>query len=145
MGGAYDEKLAALAGLFKALMAAPLKPLNRGHLPQTQALYVLYQDDEPISVGSPPYLDEKQLQPFVRIGVSIAIGNMPGSKRATRDESRTAKVLHARWIEVEDPLMRLMLETYAGQSLGVSVSNPKLIEAMMKPPQMAPASRDQMV
>ena len=145
MGGAYAEKLAALPALYKALMAAPLKPLNRGHLPHTEALYVLYQADEPIRVGSPPYLDEKQLQPFVRIGVSVAIGNMPGSRRATRDEDRTAKVLHARWIEVEDPLMRLMLETYAGQSLGVSVSNPKLIEAMLKPAQKAQDPQDQMV
>lgn len=140
MGGVDPQKLAALPGLYKTLMASPLKPLNRGHLPVVDALYVLYQGNEPVSVGCPPHLDENQLRTSVRIGVSMTLGPSAPSLPPTRpDKARTARVLHARWIALDDPLMRLLLETYIGQMLGVSVSNPRLIEAMLNPPRPAPS------
>lgn len=132
MGGVDPDKLAALPGLYKALMGAPLVPMLRGFLPERAAVYVLYEHGHPFRVGSPPHLDENLLRASVRIEVSIFVGSRaPGP--LPRDPHRFSRVLHARWIKVDDPLMRLMLETYVGQALGVTVSDPRLIEAMLKP------------
>ena len=135
MGGVDPNQLSELPQLYKQLMAKPLAPLNRGHLPDPHALYILYQSNEPVSVGSPPHLNEQELlTSSVRIGVRIEIGNVPMSDNRKRDEfaQRTKNVLQARWLSVSDPKQRLMFEVFVSQMLGVSVTHPRLINAIMK-------------
>ena len=132
MGSVDPQNLAALPGLFRALMAAPLRPLNRGFLPDPDALYILYQDQEPVRVGSPPHIDETALRSSVRARVSIQIGHNP--LPAAPPRTRADGVVQARWLRLESPLLRLMLETYVGQKLGLSVSHPRLIAALSQAP-----------
>lgn len=128
MGGVDPDKLAALPRLFRTLMQAPLMPLLRGFLPESDAVYLLYEQDEPVRVGSPPHIDESLLRSSVRIQVSLSTGT--GTPAPSHDPGRFNRVLHARWIKLDDPMMRLMLEIYASQSLGVAISHPRVIEAL---------------
>jgi len=131
VGGVDPDKLAALPRLFRTLMQAPLMPLLRGFLPENDAVYLLYEQDEPVRVGSPPHIDESLLRSSVRIQVSLSTGT--GTPAPSHDPGRFNRVLHARWIKLDDPMMRLMLEVYASQFLGVAVSNPRLIDTLMSP------------
>ena len=69
----HDQRLAAVPDLFRRLMARPLEPLTRARLPASGAVYVFYQEDEPIHVGSPPHLEERMLAPSLRLSLAARV------------------------------------------------------------------------
>ncbi|WEK57043.1 MAG: hypothetical protein P0Y52_10885 [Candidatus Brevundimonas phytovorans] len=129
----HDQRLAAVPDLYRRLMAQPLRPLTRARLPAAGAVYVFYQEDEPVHVGSPPYLEERRmLAPSLRVSLAARVeepggGGVPRvsiSEPAPRPGHR--KPIEARWLPLTDDRDRLLLELYAAQTLGVSVSHPKV-------------------
>ena len=69
----HDQRLAAVPELYRRLMAQPLKALTRARLPASGAVYVFYQEDEPIHVGSPPHLEEQMLAPSLRLALAARV------------------------------------------------------------------------
>ena len=128
----HDQRLAAVPDLFRRLMARPLQPLTRARLPAAGAVYVFYQEDEPIHVGSPPHLEERLLAPSLRVALAARVrapgdGGAPKvsiSEPAPRPGRR--KPIEARWLPLPDDRDRMLLELYAAQTLGLSVSHPKV-------------------
>jgi len=127
----HQQRLATVPDLFRRLMARPLEPLTRARLPAAGAVYVFYQEDEPIHVGSPPHLEERLLAPSLRLALAARV-HQPGhgvplisvSEPAPRPGRR--QPIQARWLNVPDGHDRLLLELYAAQTLGLSVSHPKV-------------------
>lgn len=128
----HDQRLAAVPDLFRRLMARPLEPLTRARWPASGAVYVFYQGDEPIHVGSPPHLEERMLAPSLRLSLAARV-QKPGDGGAPRvsvsepsPRPGRAKPIEARWLPLTDDQDRLLLELYAAQTLGLSVSHPKV-------------------
>ena len=127
----HDQRLAAVPDLYRRLMAQPLYPLTRARLPASGAVYVFYQEDEPIHVGSPPHLEEGMLAPSLRVALAARVHKLGhGVPRISVSEpaprSGRRKPIEARWLSVPDGHDRLLLELYAAQTLGLSVSHPKV-------------------
>ncbi|MFK0300019.1 hypothetical protein ACIQTU_12470 [Brevundimonas sp. NPDC090276] len=127
----HDQRLAAVPDLYRRLMAQPLKALTRARLPASGAIYVFYQEDEPIHVGSPPHLEERMLAPSLRLALAARVQKPShGAPRISVSEPAPppgrCKPIQARWLSVPDGHDRLLLELYAAQSLGLSVSHPKV-------------------
>lgn len=129
----HNQRLAAVPDLFRRLMAQPLEPLTRARLPAPGAVYVFYQDDEPIHVGSPPHLEERRmLAPSLRLSLAARVQKPVGggSTRISINEASPRpghrKPIEARWLPLTDDQDRLLLELYAAQTLGLSVSHPKV-------------------
>ncbi|MGH7020516.1 MAG: hypothetical protein ACREEY_11575 [Brevundimonas sp.] len=127
----HDQRLAAVPDLYRRLMAQPLYPLTRARLPASGAVYVFYQEDEPIHVGSPPHLEEGMLAPSLRVALaaqvhkpSNGIPRIRLSEPTPREGRR--RPIQARWLTVPDGRDRLLLELYVAQTLGLSVSHPKV-------------------
>ena len=129
----YHQRLTAVPDLFRRLMAQPLESLTRARLPARGAVYVFYQDEEPIHVGSPPHLEERRmLAPSVRLSLAARVHRPVGggvsrisvSEPSPRPGRR--KPIKARWLPLPDDQDRLLLELYAAQTLGLSVSHPKV-------------------
>jgi len=128
----HDQRLAAVPELYRRLMAQPLKALTRARLPASGAVYVFYQEDEPIHVGSPPHLEEGLLAPSLRVALAARVqalgdGGAPKvsiSEPAPRPGRRNP--IEARWLPLPDDRDRMLLELYAAQTLGLSVSHPKV-------------------
>ena len=136
---AATERLAALPRLFRDLMDQPLKPLTRARLPSKSALYVFYQDDEPVSVGSPPHIPERRmLGSSVRLSLSASGRREAGADRvdmqvgALRGDfpGERRRPIAARWLALDDDEHRLMLEFYVALSLGLSTSHPRMGAAL---------------
>lgn len=128
MTDAADAKLTTLPELFRDLMAQPLRPLTRARLPDRAAVYVFYQDDEPVHVGSPPHVEAvRLLSPSVRLAVSMTAGHdaTPKVETPAAPQGRRPPIA-ARWLRLPDDEDRLLLELYAAQSLGLSVSHPRI-------------------
>lgn len=136
----HKEKLSALPDMFRNLMEQPLRPLTRARLPQRGAVYLFYLDDEPIHVGSPPHLEEvRLLAPSVRLSQTVSARRPAGGDRlvvAVHPETlpgglRTGRTpLSARWLSLPDPEDRMLLEVFAAQTLGLSVSHPRVRQAL---------------
>ncbi|HEY1072799.1 hypothetical protein [Brevundimonas sp.] len=128
----HHQRLAAVPGLFRRLMAQPLEPLTRARLPARGAVYVFYEGDEPIHVGSPPYLEERMLAPSLRLSLAARVQKPigGGAPRISVSESSPRpgrrKPIKARWLPLADDQDRLLLELYAAQTLGLSVSHPRV-------------------
>ncbi|MHC3126945.1 hypothetical protein OB03_06365 [Brevundimonas sp. GN22] len=130
------DRLSALPGLYKQLMAQPRMPVVRGFLPETDALYVFYVQDEPVLTGAPPHLDEASLlYPSFRASISIQLvraASLADSvfsnfrRRAVPFAPLARQPVEARWLRVENDDDRLMLEIFVSQKLGLSVSHPKV-------------------
>lgn len=127
----HQQRLATVPDLFRRLMARPLEPLTRARLPAAGAVYVFYQEDEPIHVGSPPHLEERLLAPSLRLALAARVHQrghgvplISVSEPAPRPGRR--QPIQARWLHVQDGHDRLLLELYAAQTLGLSVSHPKV-------------------
>lgn len=130
----HEEKLSALPDMFRSLLDQPLRPLTRARLPQRGAVYLFYLEDEPIHVGSPPHLEEvRMLAPSVRLALKVAGRRPAGSDRMIMalqpspepGEARTRRTpLSARWLALPDADDRMLLEIYAAQTLGLSMSHP---------------------
>ena len=120
--------------LYRRLMARPLEPLTRARLPAAGAVYVFYQEDEPIHVGSPPHLEEQRmLAPSLRLSLAVRTQGMADGRRAPwisvsqpPPHAHRRKPIEARWLSLADDQDRLLLELYAAQTLGLSVSHPKV-------------------
>ena len=128
----HDQRLATVPDLFRRLMARPLEPLTRARWPAPGAVYVFYQEDEPIHVGSPPHLEERMLAPSLRLSLAARVQKPSdgGAPRVSVSEPSPrpgrAKPIEARWLPLTDDQDRLLLELYAAQTLGLSVSHPKV-------------------
>jgi hypothetical protein len=127
----HDQRLAAVPELYHRLMAQPLKALTRARLPASGAVYVFYQEDEPIHVGSPPHLEEQMLAPSLRLSLAARMHRpshgairVSVSEPAPRPGRRPP--IKARWLTLPNDHDRLLLELYAAQTLGLSVSHPKV-------------------
>ena len=127
----HEQRLATVPDLFRRLMARPLQSLTRARLPASEAVYVFYQEDEPIHVGSPPHLEERLLAPSLRLALAArvhqtghGVPRISVSEPAPRPGRR--QPIQARWLSVPDGHDRLLLELYAAQTLGLSVSHPKV-------------------
>jgi len=127
----HHQRLAAVPELYRRLMAQPLKALTRARLPESGAVYVFYQEGEPIHVGSPPHLEERMLAPSLRLALAAQVHKPShGAPRISVSEPSPRpgrrKPIKARWLSVPDGHDRLLLELYAAQTLGLSVSHPKV-------------------
>jgi hypothetical protein len=81
----HDRRLSAVPELYRRLMAQPLEPLTRARLPAHGAVYVFYQDDEPIHVGSPPHLEERRmLAPSLRLALAARVQKSGAGDAAPR-------------------------------------------------------------
>lgn len=113
-------------------MAQPLHPLTRARLPAPGAVYVLYRDNEPVHVGSPPHLEEGMLASSLRLSLSARMQRPGGggaariTLRKTQPRTGRRKPIEARWLALDDDQDRFLLELYAAQSLGLSVSHPRV-------------------
>lgn len=128
----HAQRLATVPELFRRLMAQPLHPLTRARLPAPRAVYVFYRENEPVHVGSPPHLEEGMLAPSLRLSLSARM-HRPGGGGAARitisevpPRSGRRKPIEARWLALDDDQDRFLLELYAAQSLGLSVSHPRV-------------------
>jgi hypothetical protein len=140
--GRATDRLAALPRLFRDLMDRPLEPLTRARLPARSAVYVFYQGDEPVSVGSPPHVEERRiLGSSVRLSLAASgrIEAGDGRLRMNVGPLRAAfpgerrRPIAARWLPLEDDEERLLLELYVAQSLGLSTSHPRIRGALNAP------------
>ncbi|MNS53774.1 hypothetical protein D3C72_865410 [compost metagenome] len=128
----YELRLASVPDLFRRLMDQPLEPLTRARLPAPDAVYVFYLEGEPVHVGSPPHLEERMLAPSLRLSLAAHMHSPIGGGGAQITLGRSAarpnrrKPIMARWLPVTDEHDRLLLELYAAQTLGLSVSHPKV-------------------
>ena len=134
----HGQRLAAVPDLFRRLMDRPLEPLTRARLPASGAVYVFYQEDEPIHVGSPPHLEERMLAPSLRLSLAARVQKPVGGgpSRISLGESsprlERRKPIKARWLPLPDDQDRLLLELYAAQTLGLSVSHPKVRAELLR-------------
>lgn len=111
--------------LLRRLLDQPLRPLTKARLPERDALYLLYHDAEPILVGSPPHIDEvRTLSPSVRLTQTLSMHGLGAPDVSTRDHAPPP--MAARWLRLDDEEDRVMLELYTAQSLGLSVSHPRI-------------------
>ena len=111
--------------LLQRLLGQPLLPLTKARLPDTEALYLFYHDEEPILVGSPPHIDEvRTLSPSVRLAQTVSPCGLGLADVSTRDHAPPP--MTARWLRLNDEEDRVMLELYAAQALGLSVSHPRI-------------------
>ena len=118
-----------LPQLFRQLMQVPLQPLRHGTLPDAEALYVFYYDQDPISVGSVPHIDQTRLLwPSVRLGLRLQPGQSPVTEAPP--SIRQQQILQARWLKLIDAEDRKLLELFAAQSLGLSITHPELIAGL---------------
>lgn len=131
--GSTGDRLSAMPTLFRDLMDQPLKPLTRARLPARSAVYLFYMEDEPIHVGSPPHIEAlRVLGSSVRLSLSIRAHREPGQDRlrmsvgSVKTPARSAPPVSARWLDVADTDDRMLLELYAAQALGLSVSHPRI-------------------
>ena len=129
----HDQRLAAVPDLFRRLMGQPLEPLTRARLPTHGAVYVFYQENEPILVGSPPHLEERRmLAPSLRLSLAARLRRPVGggapriSLSEPSPQPLRRKPIEARWLPLPDDPDRLLLELYTAQTLGLSVSHPKV-------------------
>ena len=128
----HDQRLAAVPDLFRRLMARPLEPLTRARLPASGAVYVFYQEDQPIHVGSPPHLEERMLAPSLRLSLAARVKRQGSGEASLVSVSASSppeaprKPIKARWLPLADDQDRLLLELYAAQTLGLSVSHPRV-------------------
>ncbi len=128
----YELRLANVPDLFRRLMGQPLEPLTRARLPTPDAVYVLYQEGEPVHVGSPPHLEERMLAPSLRLSLAAHMHRPVGGGAPRISLSRSSpppirrNPVMARWLPVADEHDRLLLELYAAQSLGLSISHPRI-------------------
>lgn len=117
-------------------MQVPVVPLRHGALPVREALYVFYLAGEPISVGSPPHVNQLDLLgPSVRLGLAFGLGH--GPILDVVPDTRAQQILHSRWMRVADAEERKLLELYTAQYLGLSINHPALKSAPMRPMQAA--------
>ena len=131
-----EHQLDNLPRLFKQLMQGPVVPLRHGALPVTEALYVFYLEGEPISVGSPPHINQIDLLgPSVRLG--LAFNRCHGPILDRFPQTRPQLIIHGRWLRVEDTEERKLLELFTAQYLGLSITHPDLKSAPMSPMQAA--------
>jgi hypothetical protein len=112
-------------------MARPLESLTRARLPASEAVYVFYQEGEPVHVGSPPHLEEQMLAPSLRLALTVRVHRpSQGAPRISVSEPAPRPgrrpPIKARWLSVPDGDDRLLLELYAAQTLGLSVSHPRV-------------------
>ena len=133
----HEQRLATVPDLFRRLMARPLQSLTRARLPASEAVYVFYQEDEPIHVGSPPHLEEQMLAPSLRLALAAQVHKPShGAARISVSEPPPRpgrrKPIKARWLAVPDGHDRLLLELYAAQTLGLSVSHPKVRAELLR-------------
>jgi len=144
MNEAMQDMLESLPGLFNELMERPLIELVKGRLPTHDALYVFYIGDEPILVGSVPYVDELQLLAgSVRLKHNVHIRNYDSSEPPPLGPFRPRPLggfnlekrapLKARWLEMPSPKRRMIFEVFAAQKLGLSVTHPELKRAITAP------------
>lgn len=131
MADTHEAKLSALPDLFRSLMEQPLRPLTRARLPDRTAVYIFYLDGEPVQVGSPPHVEEARLlAPSVRLGVVASTSQSGGAVRVevvdAAPDGRGRAPVNARWLPLADDGHRMLLELYAAQSLGLSVSHPRI-------------------
>lgn len=131
MADPHQAKLSALPGLFRSLTDQPLRPLTQARLPERAAVDLFYQGGEPVLVGSPPHIQEARLlAPSVRLGIAAsAVGNGGAVRIEMSDaapDSRGRPPVNARWLAVADEDHRMLLELYAAQALGLSVSHPRI-------------------
>lgn len=128
----HDQRLATVPDLYRRLMAQPLEPLTRARLPASGAVYVFYQENEPIHVGSPPHLEEGMLAPSLRLSLAARVQKPVGGGTSRVSLSEPShrpgprKPIEARWLPLPDDQDRLLLELYAAQTLGLSMSHPKV-------------------
>lgn len=129
----HDQRLAAVPDLFRRLMDRPLESLTRARLPADGAVYVFYHDDEPIHVGSPPHLEERRmLAPSLRLSLAAKVKHPIGGGAPQVSVSEPGRKpghtrpIKARWLQLADDQDRLLLELYAAQTLGLSVSHPRV-------------------
>lgn len=130
----HERRLAGVPDLFRRLMDQPLEPLTRGRLPASGAVYVFYQDSEPVHVGSPPHVQERMLAPSLSLSLAARVHRPAGGGAARITLSRSPpptrptrrKSIMARWLPVADENDRLLLELYAAQTLGLSISHPRV-------------------
>lgn len=121
-----------MPALFRDLLDQPLRPLTRARLPDRSAVYLFYDGEEPIGVGSPPHLPEiRMLAPSVRLSLAVSVKSdidrsqvKVGPLRDSGPSSRPP--LAARWLSLDDDEDRMLLELYAAQSLGLSVTHPRI-------------------
>lgn len=124
-----DARLSSLPDLFRDLMARPLQPLTRARLPDQGAVYVFYEDAEAVHVGSPPHLEAvRLLSPSVRLAVSMTAchGAAPQVQAFPETRPGRRRPIAARWLRVPDAEDRMLLELCDAQSLGLSVSHPRI-------------------
>ncbi|MNI43427.1 hypothetical protein D3C73_977570 [compost metagenome] len=111
--------------LLRRLLDQPLRPLTRARLPEDDALYLFYHGDEPVLVGSPPHVDEvRTLAPSVRLSQTVSARGLGPPDVSTR--AAPPPPMAARWLRLGDEEDRVLLELYAAQSLGLSVSHPRI-------------------
>ena len=127
----HEQRLAAVPDLYRRLMARPLESLTRARLPASEAVYVFYQEGEPVHVGSPPHLEEQMLAPSLRLALTVRVHRpSQGAPRISVSEPAPRPgrrpPIKARWLSVPDGDDRLLLELYAAQTLGLSVSHPRV-------------------
>lgn len=131
MADTHEAKLSALPDLFRNLMDQPLRPLTQARLPDRAAVYLFYQGDEPVHVGSPPHIEEvRMLASSVRLTVSVSATPGGGAVRVEAPDAMAHTAARppvaARWLPLADDDHRMLLELYAAQSLGLSVSHPRI-------------------
>ncbi|MEN5228956.1 hypothetical protein [Brevundimonas naejangsanensis] len=125
MVASHEARLSAMPDLLQRLLGQPLLPLTKARLPDTEALYLFYHDEEPILVGSPPHIDEvRTLSPSVRLAQTVSTGGLGLADVSTRDHAPPP--MAARWLRLNDEEDRVMLELYTAQALGLSVSHPRI-------------------
>ena len=137
MGGGRHEKLSALPQLYSELMARPLVPLTKGRLPVRDAIYVLYEDGQPILAGSPPHLDEvRLLSPSFRAGFNLRISTSrhntgpiarsPRPRLSDQHPRPRPAPIEARWLELPDTTQRIALEALVLEKLKLTITDPRL-------------------
>ena len=111
--------------LLRRLLEQPLRPLTRARLPERDALYLFYHGEEPILVGSPPHIDEvRTLAPSVRLAQTVSARGLGAPDVSTARHAPPP--VAARWLRLDDEEDRVLLELYAAQALGLSVSHPRI-------------------
>lgn len=142
MSSVDPEKLSALPALYAALVASTPVALTKGRLPRKDCLYIFYEDGEAILTGSPPHLDEvRLLAPSFRAGFKVRMSNVPPegpletalkSRKADNFPSKRIEPIQAQWLHVENGELRMMLEVYVAQKLGLTLTHQKIRDALGK-------------
>lgn len=125
--GLYQQRLEVLPGLLDLLLQAPLTSLNHGILPERDALYLFYIGDKPVTVGSPDEINAvTALGPSVRLGYRV--DNIPYAPALTELDRTQDRFSHlsARWIPIDDPSQRKLLQLYVAEYLHLPPCHPDL-------------------